>query len=238
MWAWWRRAAAAVTAVMLTGCGSTAAVPVSSPPPASEAFAFQPLWPFAAQHEADDWLNDGAPAGHSPWHADAKATALFFTQNYLGFAEIDQATTVDEQAREAWIGVGYSIPEVNSATAATIHLARFGPRPEAPWEVVGTRDAVLTLDAPPYGSTVGPVIDAGGTITGVDESLHLQVRQLTQPEVLGEDCCLPAGGQARPWSARVTMTTPPQPGALTLVVSTGGHVANVERFAVTGLRAQ
>lgn len=234
MSAWWRRAVAALTAVALVGCGSTAADPTST----SDGFAFQPLWPFGSQGEADSWLKDGAPAGQSPWHADAKATALSFARNYLGFAEIDHTTTVDEQPGEAWIGVGYSLPEVDSATVATIHLARFGPRPDAPWEVVGTRDAILTLDTPTYGSTVGSVIDAGGTITGVDESLHLQVRQLAQPDALGDHCCVPAGGEARPWSARVTMTTPPQPGTVTLVVSTGGHVASVERFAVTGLRAE
>jgi hypothetical protein len=27
------------------------------------------------------------------------------------------------------------------------------------------------------------------------------------------------------------------PGAVTVVVSTGGHYANIERFAITGLRA-
>jgi hypothetical protein len=81
------------------------------------------------------------------------------------------------------------------------------------------------------------VIEAGGTITGVDESLHLRVRQSTQENVLGDYCCVPAGGESRPWSATFS-TSPPQPGALTLVVWTGGHVAKVEEFAVTGLRAQ
>jgi hypothetical protein len=55
--------------------------------------------------------------------------------------------------------------------------------------------------------------------------------------VLGDYCCVPAGGESRP-SAATFSTSPPQPGALTLVVWTGGHVAKVEEFAVTGLRAQ
>ncbi len=231
-----RRAGAVLVAVMLVACGVPTATP--SPSPAPSAFAFQPLWPFASQQEADDWLNGQAAAGHSPWHADAKATALFFTQNYLGFTEVDRTTTVAEEPGEAWVGVGYPLPDARSATVATIHLARFGPRPDAPWEVVGTRDDVLTLETPPYGSTAASVIEAGGVITGVDESMHLQVRQSTQAGVLGEDCCAAAGGEAQPWSARATMTSPPQPGALTLVVWTGGHVATVEKFAVTGLRAQ
>jgi hypothetical protein len=55
--------------------------------------------------------------------------------------------------------------------------------------------------------------------------------------VLGDYCCVPAGGESRPWSATFSIS-PPQPGALTLVVWTGGHVAKVEKFTVTGLRAQ
>lgn len=62
------------------------------------------------------------------------------------------------------------------------------------------------------------------------------MRQVGRDGPLGEYCCLPAGGDNQPWSAQVTLTEPVQPGTLTVVVSTGGHVAEVERFAVTGLR--
>jgi hypothetical protein len=216
-------------AAIVTGSGPLA------PPALAEGFPYQPLWPFASQDEADRWLRGGAVADE-PWHADPKATALLFAKDYLGFAEIDRTTTVTEQVDEAWVGVGYASPNGESNTAATIHLARFGTAPNAPWEVVGSRDDALTLSTPRYGSTVGTVIEAGGTITGVDESLHLQVRQSTQENALGDYCCVPAGGESRPWSAKFS-TLPPQPGALTLVVWTGGHVADVEKFSVTGLRA-
>lgn len=228
------RVVVTLTVVALVGCGAAVASP--SPSPTTDAFAFVPLWPFASQSEADRWLAEGAPAGHSPWHADPETTALLFAQNYLGFAEIDRTTAVTEHPAEAWVGVGYALPEGDSTTtAAIIHLSRFGPRPDAPWEVVGTRDDVLTLESPAYGATVGSVIEAGGVISGVDESLHLQVRQSTSPDLLGDLCCLSAGGESQPWSTQLTMNRPPQPGPLTLVVWTGGHVATVERFAVTGL---
>lgn len=201
---------------------------------ASADFAYQPLWPFASQDEADRWLQQSAATGSAPWHADPETTALLFTQNYLGFRELDRTTTVTEHADEAWVGVGYGRPDSESSTAATIHLVRFGSAPNSPWEVVGSDDEALTLSTPSYGSAVGTVIDAGGTITGVDESLHLQVRQSTKEDPLGDYCCVPAGGESRPWSASFTMA-PRQPGSLTLVVWTGGHVVNVEKFAVTGL---
>lgn len=219
--------------VLLGGVLAISTTP--APTLTSDSFAYQPLWPFASEQEADQWLANGKAGGHSPWHSDAAATALFFTQNFLGFHDIDQTTEVTEHDSEAWVGVGHTLPDGPRRTAATIHLARFGAHPDSPWEVAGTRDDALTIGTPPYGSTVGPVIEAGGTITGVDESLHLQIRQSGRPEVLGDQCCIPAGGNARPWSGRVNTTTTPRPGALTLVVWTGGHVADVETFAVTGL---
>jgi hypothetical protein len=50
-------------------------------------------------------------------------------------------------------------------------------------------------------------------------------------------CCLPAGGSNTPWSATVSFTA--SPGAvLTIAASTGGHMATVERFTVTGVRTR
>ena len=199
------------------------------------SFQYVPLWPFASQQEADRWLREDAPRGISPWHADPKTSALNFTRNYLGFSEIDRITHVEEQGEEAWVSVGYTLPNGEHATAATIHLVRYGTGPKAPWEVVGTEDTKLTVTAPAYGSSVGPVVYAGGAITGVDEAVHVQVRQSTQKRVLGEFCCVQTGGNPGSWSAQVRLNGP-QPGALTMVVWTGGHVARVEQFAITGLR--
>lgn len=219
--------AAAICALMLTSC---AGAPADPAPVDGFVFGHQPLWPFADQQEAERSAAD--------WHADPGATALAFTRDFLGFNEIDQIAGVTEEDGQAWVDVGYRLPDERVATAATVHLARFGPAADAPWEVVGTRAEVLTLQMPPYGSLVRDAVEAGGRITGIDESLHLQIRQSGQDHALGDYCCLPAGGQDQPWSAQVTMTHAPRPGTITVVVSTGGHVAEVERFAVTGLRVQ
>ena len=87
---------------------ATTATTASSEP--AYEFGSQPLWPFRTRAEADQWLTEGAPGGHQPWHDSADETALLFTQSYLGFAEIDQVTTREVGATEAWIGVGY-VPE-------------------------------------------------------------------------------------------------------------------------------
>ncbi len=81
-------------------------------------------------------------------------------------------------------------------------------------------------------------LTAGGRITGVDESIRVQVRPAAGPnggQVAGERCCLPAGGQNSAW--RTTVTIDAQPGqGLVVVASTGGHLRGVERFTVTGVR--
>jgi hypothetical protein len=192
------------------------------------------LWPFSSQAEADAWHQQYAAQGRQPWHLDADATALAFTTGYLGFGEIDQVVGRDVRDREAWISVGYDAGS-GPSTAAIVHLVRFGPGDDAPWEVVGTRDTDLTLETPSYGSQVSSTVTVGGRITGVDESLRVQVRQASSEAPIGEACCLPAGGDDAPWQTTVSFSGATNP-ALTIVVSTGGHVQGVERFAITAVR--
>jgi hypothetical protein len=75
----------------------------------------------------------------------------------------------------------------------------------------------------------------GGHITGVDENLRVQVRQLAATDPIGEACCVPAGGQDSAWQTTVDYQ-PVADQSLLVVVSTGGHLQEVERFAITGLR--
>ncbi|MFO7281368.1 MAG: hypothetical protein C0P77_013270 [Thermoanaerobacterales bacterium] len=204
-----------------------------SPPDGVDLLGHEPLWPFRSRAEADAWDPD---AGHSPWHADAAATALFFTQNYLGFTGIDQVTLLDVREREAFVGVGY-LPEPGAepATAAVIHLVRYGERPDAPWVVVRTVDDRLTIDTPRPGAELGSPLVVGGTITGVDESVRVQLRQPSSPGPLAERCCVPAGGERAWWEVEVPFA-PPADEVVTIVASSGGHVRDVEVFAVTGVR--
>lgn len=223
----------ASSTVSTTAATSTPATS-TAPTAAGYTFPYQPMWPFADLEDAERWLSDGRPAGNDPWHADPRATALKFTREFLAFTDLDRTTTMTEQSREAWVGVGQGSPTGDSVTVANLHLARIGPAADAPWVVVGSEDTELTLEKPAYGSPVQPVIEVGGIITGVDESLHVQARQAS--ELLGEFCCVPAGGQRAPWSATLPIAAR-GPGVVTVVVSTGGHYAQIERFAVTALRA-
>jgi hypothetical protein len=202
---------------------------------------FQPLWPFPTRAEAEQWQQESADTGAQPWHLDPEETALNFTQGFLGFTDITQVVgSSDIRANDAWVSVGYTTETGTEATAATIHLMRFGDSGDdtAPWEVVGTRDAdtELLLERPDYGTTARSPMTVGGYITGVDESLRVTVRQSSSAEPLGESCCIPAGGTESPWETEVTFGGASDP-AVTVIVSTGGHVQDVERFAITGLRS-
>jgi hypothetical protein len=112
----------------------------------------------------------------------------------------------------------------------------FGSGTHAPWEVVGTDDRTFTVDHPAYGSTAPSPVTVGGVITGVDENIRVTVHSLSAQEPVGAFCCRAAGGTRSPWSASVAfLATPGQ--VITIAAATGGHVAAVERFAVTGARA-
>jgi hypothetical protein len=193
-----------------------------------------PLWPFHTLAEARAWQQDYRSGGHQPWHTSAEQTALSFVSGFLGFTGIDRVARREIGDTEAWITVGVRVPSGKISSAAAVHLVRFGAGRDAPWEVVGTRDTDLTLTSPAYGATVTTPLRAGGRITGVDESLRVQVRA-EAGKAIGETCCQPAGGTATPWSSDVDFGRPDST-VLTVVVSTGGHVADVERFAITGVR--
>jgi hypothetical protein len=123
-------------------------------------------------------------------------------------------------------------------SSAVVHLRRFGSGNNAPWEVVGTDDtSTFSLTKPSYGAVVTSPFAVGGAITGVDENIRVEVLQLSSTTPIGTFCCQPAGNTGLPWSANVTFHGASDPGNVLIVAaSTGGHLAAVERFTVTGVR--
>lgn len=206
--------------------------PTSTP---IKPFAYLPLWPFASVEEAAAWQRAYRTGGHQPWHLEADQTALSFTTGFLGFTEINKVVARSVKDDDARISVGYESTEGSASVAAVLHLVRIGQGQDAPWEVVGTADTTLTLERPRYGATATSPITVGGLISGVDESIRIDVRQPSSNQSLGSFCCVAAGGERRPWSAQVTFRGATGPAA-TIVASTGGHVQTVERFAITGVR--
>ncbi|MDX6741177.1 hypothetical protein [Actinocorallia sp. A-T 12471] len=197
--------------------------------------SFQPIWPFAEAGQVRTWQRSFQASGTASWHLDAGQTALRFTREYLGFTEIDRVTSRKVSDRDAYIGVGYRTEGTNTATAAVLHLMRAGEGDDAPWEVVGSEDTTLQVRSPSYAAKATSPMTVGGIITGVDESLRVTVRQLGAAKPVGSHCCVMAGGQNSPWTAKVPFT-PANNRVLTVIVSTGGHLQEIERFALTALR--
>lgn len=194
------------------------------------------LWPFANEAEMLEWQRGYREGGHSPWHVDAEATALSFTTGYLEFTGVDQVVDSTIGDGTAEVTVGYVGDGDNPSPAATLLLVRLGSGDDAPWEVVGTAESdTMNVTEPAPGATVSSPMRVAGTITGVDESIRVQVRDPDRPTPVADECCLPAGGENTPWSTTVTFRGTPT-STLTVVASTGGHIAEVERFAVTGAR--
>jgi hypothetical protein len=210
----------------------------ASPSPTVPAFRYLPLWPFDSVADAIAWQKDALPGGHQPWRLSPDLTALAFTTGYLQFTTVDRSlgTTVDGD--EAWVQVGWRAENGTDFTTAIVHLARIGSGANRPWEVVGTRDTTLSLTTPAYGALVASPLTAGGRITGVDESLRVQVRGTGETGVLGEVAGIPAGGENHPWTAQMSFRR--STGTVrTIVVSTGGHAGpGVGRFAITGVRVR
>ncbi len=236
-----------------TGSATATTVPTSPAPPTSGAsttsapatsraststaavsFRWQPLWPFGSVAAATAWQAK-AGSGSQPWRLDAAHTAVAFCTDYLGFTEIDRALSTVVKGEEAWVGVAGPVPEGTPRALAVLHLARIGTGPTAtrPWEVVGSDDTRLTLTKPVYGAVVGRNLTVGGLISGVDESLRITVRSLDRG-VLGTVQGIAAGGNRTAWSTELTIDDSVTTRA-TIVVSTGGHLLDVEGFAITGV---
>lgn len=207
---------------------------MSSMASAASGFRYVPLWPFGSEADAGRWQSAYRADGRQPWHRDAALTASSFTKEYLGYSELDAVVGVAVDGVDARVSVGYRNPNGAPSTAAVVHLVRFGAGDDAPWEVVGTDDTTLSLTTPGYAAAVSTPVEVGGRVTGVDESLNVEIRESGGSAPVGAVRGLPAGGENMPWSARVAFTA--RGGVLTIAVSTGGHVAGVERFAVTGVR--
>ncbi|MGI5518188.1 hypothetical protein [Streptomyces sp. CA-106131] len=220
------------TAAPVATHGASTPAPHGTPPLGS--WGLQPVWPFVSLAQAQVWERAYRSGGHQPWHLDPDRTALSFTRDYLGFKEIDRVSSRTVSGRDARIGVARTGPE--GGTAGVIHLVRFGTGPDAPWEVVGTDDTMFSLTTPAYGSLVRSPLVTGGRISGVDESIRVTVRQPSSAAPLGTSpCCTSAGGDDQPWSVSVSFSGVRDP-VLTVVASTGGHVADVERFTITAVR--
>jgi len=194
------------------------------------------VYPFRDLAEVGVWQRSYQSGGHQPWHLDPGLTASSFA-GFLGYGQAHQVISERQDASGAHVALGFRNPNGVPVVATTVHLVRVGSGPDAPWEVVGDDpSSVLTVTMPSYGTTVSSPMRVGGLITGVDESLHVQVRQLDTATPIGDRCCIAAGGDRQPWSTDVAFAGATAPVVI-IGVSTGGHLQTIEHFAFTAAYA-
>ncbi len=228
------------TSVPVTTVPAPTTVPATTPttlPPAPSLAPYLGLWPFTDYGAVQTWEAAYQAGGHEPWHTDPGQSALSFVQGYLGFSDIDTVVGVTTDSTGAHVAVGFHTSGSATSTAAVVHLVRWGPGTDAPWEVVGTDDTSFTLTTPAYGDGFSTPLVVGGTITGVDESVSVQVRQPSSATPLGSAAGIPAGGTGSPWTQTVGSVDGATDPVLTVVAVTGGHLQAHERFTVTALLA-
>jgi hypothetical protein len=90
------------------------------------------------------------------------------------------------------------------------------------------------MTTPTYGQATHSPAAVGGTISGVDENIKVEVLQPSSGTPLGTAPGLPAGGTVTPWHTTVAWQGATDP-VLTIAASTGGHLQAVERFTVTAV---
>lgn len=221
---------------------STPSQPPSSQPPSSVAptpaqpfaLGYEPLWPFTSYAEAEKWRTTVGGFGPWRWHLDAGETAMNFTAN-IGLTDITQVIAVRMNKLGAHVDVGYRDPNGQERIAATLHLVQFGTAKDSPWEVVGSDDTTLSLEQPAYGSRVTSPVTIGGHITGVDENIVVSLIRVIHPADIESKplARVPAGGDHAAWTTGSVPFT--GHGVLIILATTGGHVQQVERFAIQGV---
>ena len=179
---------------------ATTSAPTTPGTPAQAAglpAGYLPLYPFASIAGVRAWQASYQSGGHQPWHRSPDLTATAFA-GFLGYAGVTQVAHSTVSGGDAHVAVGSKRPDGTIGTAAVIHLVLFGSGRYAPWEVVGTDDTTFTVDRPAYGSTVSSPVTAGGTITGIDESIRVTVHTLPAPGPVGTYCCRAARRHPQP----------------------------------------
>lgn len=232
-------AAAAAGACSSSGGGHRAgATTTTAPPPVPATLgSYLPLYPFTSAAQVEQWQASFSASGNQAWHLDAGLTSTEFSA-WLGYTGIDTVMSerTDASGAHVTVGVRPAGPSAASVAAAVIHLVHWGGGRHAPWEVVGTEDTTLTVDAPAYGSTVGSPLTVTGRVTGPARSLGVDVRA-SSGEPVGSYCCLTAGGAGTPWKVTVPLTASSvSTGEVLAVVARTGAFGRVDGFAVTGVR--
>lgn len=151
-----------------------------------------PVWPFTSDTQAADWE---AHPGSRSWAADPVQVTQHLMDDYLGLP--------GKATRRINSDVDVAIVVVSAADrpVSQVHLERVGRDSSGPWSVTAASSDDLAVTQPSSGDEVSSPVHAAGTVSGVDQSVHLR---LISDGLLAE-AYAPAGN-VRPWTQSLSWT--------------------------------
>jgi len=152
-----------------------------------------PVWPFTSDAEAAAWT---ANPGTRPWAADPVQLTQHLLDDYL--------SVPGRAMRRVGDGVDLAVVEVSAGDrpVSQVRLVRVGRTSSGPWSVIGATSDDLTIAQPLPGEPVTSPMRTTGRVSGVDQSVHLQLRAAT----LLAEAYAPAGNEL-PWTQNLTWTS-------------------------------
>ncbi len=194
------------------------ASPSPSGGPMSVGGTSYPIWPYTSLAQAQAAQRSG---GGAAWHRDAAQTALRF-MGYLQAPEVDRVMANEKETTTVGAGrkvtLGRKMADGTVAAVTVVHLVRLGSGTTAPYAVTVAGAYRLAITAPEIAAPVRSPLAVRGTITGVDESIRVEVRTPSAGTPISAPTAA-MGGTGKPWQTSVSFTAPSS-GTGTLVART------------------
>ncbi|MGI8697658.1 MAG: Gmad2 immunoglobulin-like domain-containing protein [Mycobacteriales bacterium] len=199
------------------GSPSPAPATDNTSPPQPAGRAAYTIWPFTSLADAQAWQRSGTGS----WHRDAAQTALRF-MGFLQAAEVDRVLADQPETTSIGTGrkvtLGRKLADGTVAAVTVVHLVRLGSGSSAPYAVTVAGAYRLAITAPEIAAPVRSPLAVEGTITGVDESVRVELRTLGRAAPISAPAAA-MGGTGTPWQTSVSFPAPPS-GTATLVART------------------
>ncbi|MCA1711376.1 MAG: Gmad2 immunoglobulin-like domain-containing protein [Actinobacteria bacterium] len=171
---------------------SPSASPTPVPSGVTTSGGGMPVWPFASNAQAAAWQAD---PGTRAWASEPVQVAQHLLDDFLDLT----GTAVGTDTRGP---VTSAVVKVAGRPVCTVRLEQVGG-PDGPWSVTGAVAEDLAITSPRPETRVPSPLMVTGTVTGYDESVHVQLRANAGRELAAGYAM---AGAERPWTQRLAWT--------------------------------
>ncbi|GAC1325770.1 MAG: hypothetical protein NVSMB13_09500 [Mycobacteriales bacterium] len=216
----------APTAIESSPAGvAPAAGPLPVPTGAGALPNLPTCWPYTSRTDARAGLTPG------PETSNPRTVALRFVQVFLQHPEVDTVTAVGPKESGLAVTLGRRVGESGrTVEVTTVYLVRVATGENAPYVVVSATSPLLSITAPTPGAPIRSPLPVSGRITGVDESIHVELRVLSRPAPVGS-AFTGGGGENSPWAQSVSFPALADKGATVVAWTASAADGKVGRLA-------